>query len=197
MDLQPTDDQLALIDMVTGFASDRFPIDVVRSFGEPNGFDRDRWTELAALGTFGLSLPEGEGGVGLDFIDAVLVHEALGSALVPGPLLAATLSAGLVDGVLDGSVLPAIVDIPHDGPIMVEHFRSSDVLLMVDDDGVRRTHWWSRISSCLAPTWISSRFSAAFGKFHREYQPRCHVRQRARAIRTSDWVIPRFEASSC
>ena len=112
MDLQPTDDQLALIDMVTGFASDRFPIDVVRSFGEPNGFDRDRWTELAALGTFGLALPEGEGGVGLDFIDAVLVHEALGSALVPGPLLAATLSAGLVDGVLDGSVLPAIVDIP-------------------------------------------------------------------------------------
>lgn len=137
MDLQPTDDQLALIEMVTGFASDRFPIGVVRSFGEPNGFDRDRWTELAALGTFGLTLPEGEGGVGLDFIDAVLVHESLGSALVPGPLLAATLSAGLVDGVLDGSVLPAIVDIPHDGPIIVEHFRSSDVLLMVDDDGVR------------------------------------------------------------
>ncbi|MSX34517.1 MAG: acyl-CoA dehydrogenase [Actinobacteria bacterium] len=137
MDLQPTDDQLALIEMVTGFASDRFPIDIVRSFGEPNGFDRDRWKELAALGTFGLALPETEGGVGLDFIDAVLVHEALGKALLPGPLLAATLSAGLVDGVLDGSVLPAIVDIPHDGPIIVEHFRSSDVLLMVDDDGVR------------------------------------------------------------
>jgi alkylation response protein AidB-like acyl-CoA dehydrogenase len=137
MDLQPTDDQLALIEMVTGFTSHRFPIDIVRSFGETNGFDRDRWTELAALGTFGLALPETEGGVGLDFIDAVLVHEALGKALVPGPLLAATLSAGLVDGVLDGSVLPAIVDIPHDGPIIVEHFRSSDVLLMVHDDGVR------------------------------------------------------------
>jgi hypothetical protein len=137
MDLQPTDDQLALIEMVTGFASNRFPIDVVRSFAEPNGFDRERWAELAALGTFGLTLPETQGGVGLNFIDEVLVHEALGSALVPGPLLAATLSAGLVDGVLDGSVLPAIVDIPRDGPIVVEHFRASDVLLMVDDDGVR------------------------------------------------------------
>jgi len=139
MDLQPTDDQVALIEMVTGFASNRFPIEIVRSFGQSNGFDRDRWTELAALGTFGIALSEAEGGVGLNFIDAVLVHEALGSALVPGPLIAATLSAGLVDGVLDGSVVPALIDIPTDGPIVVEHFRSSDVLLMVDNNGVRIT----------------------------------------------------------
>jgi len=139
MDLQPTDDQITLIEMVKGFASDRFPIEIVRSFGESNGFDRDRWTELASLGTFGLALPEAEGGVGLNFIDTVLVHEALGSALVPGPLIAATLSAGHVDGVLDGSVVPALVDIPTDGAIVVEHFRSSDVLLMIDDDGVRIT----------------------------------------------------------
>jgi alkylation response protein AidB-like acyl-CoA dehydrogenase len=68
-----------------------------------------------------------------DGIQRVLTH----LEPVLGPLVAATLSAGLIDGVLDGSVLPAIVDISQDGPIVVEHFRSSDVLLMVDDNEVR------------------------------------------------------------
>ena len=136
MDLQPNEDQLALLEMIDGFASDRFPIEVVRSFGESSGFDRERWAELAALGTFGIAVSEASGGVGLSFIDAVLVHEALGHALVPGPLVAATLAAGVVDGVIDGSVIPCIVDVPHEGPILIEHFRDSDVLIMIRDDGV-------------------------------------------------------------
>ena len=136
MDLQPTDDQAALVEMITGFAANRFSIETVRSIGEPNGFDRSRWAELAALGTFGLTVREGDGGVGLNFIDAVLVHEALGYALVPGPLVAATLSAGIVDGVIDGSVVPCVVDTHTDGPLIVENFRSADVLLAIDDDGV-------------------------------------------------------------
>ena len=136
MDLQPTDDQVALVEMITAFASDRFPIEIVRSFAEPGGFDRGRWSELAALGTFGIAIPEAEGGVGLGFIDAVLVHEALGRSLLPGPLVAATLAAGSVDGVIDGSVVPCIVDTAHSSPIIVEHLRDADVLLVVSDDGV-------------------------------------------------------------
>lgn len=140
MDLQPTDDQAALVEMITAFAADRFPIDVIRSFAEPNGFDRDRWSELAALGTFGIAVSEDDGGVGLGFIDAVLVHEALGTALVPGPIVAATLAAGSIDGVIDGSVVPSIVDISSNltgSPILVENLRDADVLLVVDDAGVR------------------------------------------------------------
>ena len=136
MDLQPTDDQNSLVEMITGFAADRFPIEIVRSYGEQGGFDRSRWSELAALGTFGIAVPEESGGVGLNFIDAVLVHEALGAALVPGPLVAATLAAGVVDGVIDGSVVPCLIDLPDDGPLIVEHFRSADVLLVVSNDGV-------------------------------------------------------------
>jgi alkylation response protein AidB-like acyl-CoA dehydrogenase len=122
--------------MITGFAADRFPIETVRSFGEPEGFDRQRWKELAALGTFGIAVPEVEGGVGLGFIDAVLVHEALGTGLVPGPLVAATLAAGLVDGVIDGSIIPCIIDMSLTGPLLVENFRASDVLLIIDANGV-------------------------------------------------------------
>ena len=136
MDLQPTDDQASLVEMITSFAADRFPIETVRSFGNRDGFDRSLWGELAALGTFGIAVPEDHGGVGLNFIDTVLVHEALGAALCPGPIIAATLAAGLVNGVIDGSVVPCIIDLGSDGPLVVENFRSSDVLLVVDDAGI-------------------------------------------------------------
>ncbi len=138
MDLTTSDDQQALQEMISRFAADRFDIDTVRAFGEPGGFDRAAWAELAELGTFGIALPEDAGGVGLGTIDAVLVHEALGAGLVPGPLVAATLAAGLVDGVIDGSVVPAVLDRPAHGPVVVEHLRDADVLLVVDGDGVSK-----------------------------------------------------------
>jgi alkylation response protein AidB-like acyl-CoA dehydrogenase len=136
VDLTLSDDQQALQEMISRFAADRFDIESVRAFGEPSGFDRRAWGELAELGTFGIALPEDQGGVGLGTIDAVLVHESLGAGLVPGPLVAATLAAGLVDGVIDGSVVPAIVERPAHGPIVVEHLRDADVLLVLDADGV-------------------------------------------------------------
>lgn len=136
MDLTLSDDQQALQEMISRFAADRFDIESVRAFGEPAGFDRRAWGELAELGTFGIALPEDQGGVGLGTIEAVLVHESLGAGLVPGPLVAATLAAGLVDGVIDGSVVPAIVERPAHGPIVVEHLRDADVLLVLDADGV-------------------------------------------------------------
>ena len=138
MDLTLSDDQQALQEMISRFAADRFDIDTVRAFGEPGGFDRAAWAELAELGTFGIALAEDQGGVGLGAIEAVLVHESLGAGLVPGPLVAATLAAGLVDGVIDGSVVPALLDRPAHGPIVVEHLRDADVLLVVDDDGVSK-----------------------------------------------------------
>jgi alkylation response protein AidB-like acyl-CoA dehydrogenase len=136
VDLDRSDDQIALQEMISRFASDRFDIDTVRAFGEPGGFDRGAWAELAGLGTFGIALPEEQGGVGLGTVEAVLVHESLGAGLVPGPLVAATLAAGVVDGVLDGSVVPAVLERPVHGPVVVEHLRDADVLLVVDDDGV-------------------------------------------------------------
>ena len=139
MDFDLTDDQHALQAGIRQFCDDRFPPDVARRFGETGGFDRAAWQELAALGTFAIALAEENGGVGLATIDAVLVHEVLGGALVPGPLVASTLAAGLVDGVLDGRVVPAVLNLSaHDGiPHAIEHLRDADVLLIVADDGVR------------------------------------------------------------
>jgi alkylation response protein AidB-like acyl-CoA dehydrogenase len=137
MDLDPSEDQRELQQMISRFSLDRFPADTVRDFAAPGHFDRSAWRELAELGTFGIALPESAGGVGLRWIDTVLVHEALGAALTPGPLLAATLAAGLVPGVLEGEVVPAIVERPAHGAIVVEHLSVADVLLVVEADGIR------------------------------------------------------------
>ena len=64
MDLDPTDDQRQLQEMIARFAQDRFPIDVVRAWGRPDGFSRARWRELAELGTFAITVTEDRGGTG-------------------------------------------------------------------------------------------------------------------------------------
>ncbi len=138
MDLDPSEDQRELQQMVRRFSLHRFPADTVRDFAAPGHFDRSAWRELAELGTFGIALPESAGGVGLRWIDTVLVHEALGAALTPGPLVAATLAAGLVPGVLEGEVVPAIVERPTHGAVVVEHLSVADVLLVIETDGVRQ-----------------------------------------------------------
>lgn len=136
MDLDPSEDQRELQQMISRFSLDRFPTDTVRDFAEPGHFDRGSWRQLAELGTFGIAVPESAGGVGLRWIDAVLVHEALGAALTPGPVVAATLAAGLVPGVLEGEIVPAVIERPAHGPAIIEHLAVADVLLIVDADGV-------------------------------------------------------------
>ncbi|HKE19165.1 MAG TPA: acyl-CoA dehydrogenase family protein, partial [Kofleriaceae bacterium] len=75
--------------------SERCPIREVRRLaGDPVGFDRALWRELAELGWTGLHLPERVGGAGLDSLSMALVLEEAGRALYPGPLLEVAL-AGL------------------------------------------------------------------------------------------------------
>ena len=136
MDLDPSEDQRELQQMISRVSLDRVPTDTVRDFAEPGHFDRESWRQLAELGSFGIAVPESAGGVGLRWIDAVLVHEALGAALTPGPVVAATLAAGLVPGVLEGEIVPAVIERPAHGPAIIEHLAVADVLLIVDADGV-------------------------------------------------------------
>ena len=71
--------------------------------------DASGWPELAEAGVFSLRLAEEAGGVGLGLAAAAVVFEELGRALVPGPLLASHLAAGLVDGAADGTVVVGLI----------------------------------------------------------------------------------------
>jgi alkylation response protein AidB-like acyl-CoA dehydrogenase len=135
VDLELSEDEAALQEGLRSFLEGRFPMDVVRA--SVDGLDRDRWRELADTGVFALRQPEDAGGVGLGVTEAVLAFEELGRALVPGPVLATHLAAGLVDGAADGSTVVGLVERPAT-PVLVEHHDALDVLLAVDDDGVWR-----------------------------------------------------------
>ena len=105
--------------------------------------DRAGWRQLGEAGVFHLCLAEEAGGVGLGLAEAALVFEELGRSLVPGPLVASHLAAGLVDGADDGSVVVGLVERPGAGgaggtgalPVVVEHLADLDVLLVLSGEG--------------------------------------------------------------
>lgn len=128
MDLELTSDERDLQEGVRKLCEGRFPMEVVRGLEGSGGVDRARWRELAEAGVFTLRVPEGGGGVGLGMREGVLVFEELGRALVPGPLVASSLAAGVVEGEVVGSV--------DRSGLVVEWLGSLDALVVRDDSGL-------------------------------------------------------------
>ncbi|GLP71390.1 acyl-CoA dehydrogenase [Streptomyces sp. TUS-ST3] len=110
MRFQLTDDQVALREGVRGLLARRFDGAALRAAVDAPGLDRALWRELGAAGFFALRVPEADGGVGLGLPEAVLVFEEAGRTLLPGPLVATHLAAGVVDGAAEGETVVADVD---------------------------------------------------------------------------------------
>lgn len=140
MDFELTELQTDLADGVRRLCRGRFPLESIRRFElAERVVDRPGWHELAEAGVFGLCLPDHAGGSGLGLAEAALVFEELGRSLVPGPLVASHLAAGLIDGAVDGSVVVGLIEQPVAGgvtPLVVETLADLDVLLVVSDQGV-------------------------------------------------------------
>ena len=103
--------------------------------------DRQGWQQLGQAGVFNLCLAEAVGGVGLGLAEAALVFEELGRALVPGPLVASHLAAGMIDGADTGTAVVGLIEGPRAGagppvPLFIEHLADLDVLLVLSDEGV-------------------------------------------------------------
>ncbi|MER7175767.1 acyl-CoA dehydrogenase family protein [Streptomyces mesophilus] len=124
MHFQLTEDQRALQSGMRELLAGRFDRDALRAAVDaPGTLDRRLWRELGEAGFFALRLPEDEGGVGLGLPEAVLLFEEAGRALLPGPLIATHLAAGVVKGAADGSV---VVTRP-DGAL-IEWYEASDAV---------------------------------------------------------------------
>jgi len=140
MDFELSDDEVALAEGMRRLCQGRFPLERLRTAeGAPVVVDRAGWAELADAGVFGLCQPESEGGSGLPSAAAAVVFEELGRALVPGPLLASHLAAGIVDGATGGKAVVGAVHTRGAGraaPVVVEHLGSLHSLVVVDDDGL-------------------------------------------------------------
>ncbi len=121
-DLGP--DELALRDGIRELCARRFPMERVRE-----GFDRPGWRDLGEAGVFSLRLPEEQGGVGLGMTEAVIVFQELGRSLVPGPLVATHIAAGLVDGAATGECVVTMID----GSDLVEFGAQADAAIALGD----------------------------------------------------------------
>lgn len=95
MNLELTDEQVALRDTTRRFLAEKAPIaqHVRALLDDPTGTDEVVWRGLADLGTTGLLVPEEYGGAGMTMVEAGVVAEELGAALHPGPWLSAAVAA--------------------------------------------------------------------------------------------------------
>lgn len=131
MDFWPTDDQLALAEGMRNVVAGRFGADHLHAVEETDSvIDRDRWRELGEMGVFSLRID------GLGAREAVLVFEELGRGLVPGPVVATHLAAGLVDGAGAGELVVSTFD-SSGAAALVEHANQADGLLWFDDGNLR------------------------------------------------------------
>jgi alkylation response protein AidB-like acyl-CoA dehydrogenase len=106
VDLELSDDQVALRDGIASMLATRVPVERVRK-----GFDRALFGELAEAGVFSLRND------GFTWSDCVVVFEQLGRACVPGPLVSSLLVGdGRIAGVLEGG--------------WVEHLDALDVVIV-------------------------------------------------------------------
>ena len=137
MNLELTDEQVALRDTVRSFLAEKASIagHVRPLLDDATGTTEAVWRGLADLGTTGLLVPAEYDGAGMTMVEAGIVSEELGAALHPGPWLstavAATraltrfgvdgsVAAPLYTGIADGSTIATVGPLEGARPSVVE-----------------------------------------------------------------------------
>jgi alkylation response protein AidB-like acyl-CoA dehydrogenase len=88
MDLGLTEEQQMLRDFARDFLEKECPESYVRDMEEDAaGYSPDVWRKMAEQGWMGLIIPEQYGGVGMGFLDLMVLIEEFGRSLVPGPFI--------------------------------------------------------------------------------------------------------------
>jgi alkylation response protein AidB-like acyl-CoA dehydrogenase len=145
MNLELTDEQVALRDTARRFLAEKAPISghVRALLDDPTGTTGAVWRGLADLGTTGLLVPQEYGGAGMTMVEAGIVAEELGAALHPGPWLSsavatpralARLGAGnagaeLLTGIADGSTIAAVAPLDRNDVAVNAVERDNDLVL--------------------------------------------------------------------
>jgi 3-oxochol-4-en-24-oyl-CoA dehydrogenase len=126
-----TDDQRALADAVSAWASRAKPAQVARAHEHDPDAWRQLWAEFGALGALASALPESVGGGGGTVTDLAVALERAAAALVPGPVLTTAL-AGLAAG-----EHPIVGDIATNGRAVGVALEPGDVQVHTRADGSR------------------------------------------------------------
>ncbi len=90
MDLELDQDQVALAGSVRDVLAREWPAVALRNLVERGVGAEGLWARMIDLDWPALCVPQGAGGLGYGAVEANLVHEGCGAAIVPGPLFATT-----------------------------------------------------------------------------------------------------------
>ena len=145
MNLELTEEQVALRDTVRSFLAEKAPISghVRKLLDDPTGTTGGVWRGLADLGTTGLLVPPEYGGAGMTMVEAGIVAEELGAALHPGPWLSSAVAAPralagpgagaeaaeLWTGIADGTTIAAVGPLDRNDAAVIAAQRDGDVVL--------------------------------------------------------------------
>src|SRR6201999_3394518 len=91
-----TEEQTMLRDAAKAWTQEKSPVTAFRKLrdsGNPDGFDRAVWKEMAEMGGAGIVVPEEYGGTGLGALTLGIVLEETGRTLTASPLLSTALIA--------------------------------------------------------------------------------------------------------
>lgn len=161
MNLELTDEQLALRDTVRGFLAEKASLSthVRPMLDAPTGITDEVWGGLAALGATGVLVPQEYGGSGMTMVEAGVVAEELGAALHPGPWLSSAVAAtraltrmapgagSLLTAIADGSAVATVGPLTAPRPVvdngvmrgqleaLPDAAAAGVLLVLADDDG--------------------------------------------------------------
>ncbi len=162
MNLELSDEQIALRDTVRAFLTERASIagHVRPMLDDDTGTTNKVWRGLADLGVTGLLVPPEYDGAGMTMVEAGVVAEELGAGLHPGPWLSSAVAATraltrfevpgdlagpLFTGIADGSTIATVGPLHGPRPSVVDNVvrgvidsawdaTAADVVLVVADD---------------------------------------------------------------
>ncbi|MDZ7676425.1 MAG: acyl-CoA dehydrogenase family protein [Acidimicrobiales bacterium] len=122
MDLQPSDDQQAILDLATQIVGDLSTPDDLRTLERAgHTHHTELWRELVDADLVGLALPEASGGGGFGLCEAAMVAEVVGAHVAPVPyveVVAAGRSLAMAGDDLARQVAGGVVVVPalREGP---------------------------------------------------------------------------------
>ena len=92
MDLDLSEEQEMLRTMARDFLTKECPKTLVRELEEnEKGYSPELWSKMAELGWMGLVLPEEYGGMGMNFMDLIILLQEMGRNILPGPFFCTVL----------------------------------------------------------------------------------------------------------
>ena len=95
MDFSYSEEQTLLRNSVSKYLADKYPFDAWRKFTRSDiGRDASHWKQFAELGLLAAPLPEEHGGLGGGAVDAQVVMEEFGKALVVEPYVSTVVVGG-------------------------------------------------------------------------------------------------------